>query len=207
MNSYLELNDGSKMPTFGLGTFKLKVQECTDAAKAALDSGYQLIDTATVYRNEQDIGEALRAPGAPSREKVFITSKISPKQMGNPLAAIEESLQKLGVTYLDLCLLHWPGTGGLKQDDPRQPEKRLQSWQALQTAQKNGWCRSIGVSNFQARHIEHSTTQANRSAHSWGWSPHGEHINRPTGISLLLNKRHSSGRVRRLYSPPAELQA
>jgi diketogulonate reductase-like aldo/keto reductase len=154
-SAFIELNDGRKMPLFGLGTFKLKGQECTDAVTAALDIGYKLIDTATIYRNEQDIGAALRAPGAPAREQVFITSKISPKQMGNPLEAIEESLQKLGVGYLDLCLLHWPGTGGMKPDDPRQPEKRLQSWQALQTAQKNGWCRSIGVSNFQARHIKH----------------------------------------------------
>lgn len=150
------LNDGFRMPMFGFGTFQLRGENCMESVRTALVHGYRLIDTATIYKNEVEVGKGIKQSGVP-RESIFLTTKISPKQTGyeNALNAIHESLQKLETDYVDLCLMHWPGASGMKLDDSRQLERRIESWRALETAKSQGLVRSIGVSNFTPRHIDH----------------------------------------------------
>jgi diketogulonate reductase-like aldo/keto reductase len=144
------------MPVFGVGTFRLKEKTCYESVQSALLNGYLLIDTASIYKNEEEVGAAIRASLVP-RETLFVTTKISPYQTGydGALTAINDSLQRLDVGYIDLVLMHWPGSSGIKSMDPLQLEKRLSTWQALEAAKKSGQVRSIGVSNFAPRHLDH----------------------------------------------------
>lgn len=155
-NPSITLNDGFTLPFFGLGTFKMKGEMCVESVKEALLNGYKLIDTASIYKNEEEVGRAIRESGI-LRETLFITSKISPYQTGydGALKAVNDSLQKLGVDYIDLILIHWPGSSGMKSMDPLQLEKRISTWQGLEAAKKSGQVHSIGVSNFAVRHLDH----------------------------------------------------
>lgn len=152
----VKLNDGFSLPMFGIGTFQLKGEVCFETVQTALSNGYKLIDTASIYKNEEDVGAAIRASGVP-RSMIFVTTKISPFQAGydGALKAINESVKKLGLDYIDLCLMHWPGSSGINSMDPLQLEKRISTWQALEAAKKLGQVRSIGVSNFTPRHLDH----------------------------------------------------
>lgn len=159
MDRCLDLNDGQRLPAVGFGTFRLQGGSCTDAVRAALKCGYRLIDTASIYKNESDIGVALAEHFAASRatESVFVTSKVSPYDMGYDkcLASVKVSLERLRLPCLDLVLLHWPAAARLAPGDTRNAELRLQSWRALLQAQRLGLVRSIGVSNFTPDHLEH----------------------------------------------------
>jgi len=139
------LNDGSQMPVLGLGVYQAPPGRTTHAAvKVALECGYRLIDTAALYRNEADVGNAVRASGIP-REDVFITTKLWNSDHGFESArrACQESLRRLGLAYIDLYLIHWPVRG-----------LRRESWRALVQLQKDSLCRSIGVSNYTIAHLE-----------------------------------------------------
>ncbi|MCI4341675.1 MAG: aldo/keto reductase [Thermoplasmata archaeon] len=132
------------MPVLGLGTWQLpKGRTTQDAVRAALAAGYRLIDTATLYANEADVGRAIADSGLP-REEVFITTKLWNDDHGfdSALRAFEKSRQALGVEQVDLYLIHWPVA-----------ERRLESWRALEQLQQEGRCRSIGVSNFGVGHL------------------------------------------------------
>ncbi|CAI5490944.1 unnamed protein product [Closterium sp. Naga37s-1] len=144
-----------------LGTFKAKGGEVKEAVKAALAAGYRHIDTASVYKNEAEIGEAIREYGI-AREEVFITSKASPYEHGfqQALAACAASLERLQTEYLDLYLLHWPGVAKLDRASEKNAEIRLESWRALEQLQREGKCRAIGVSNFTAAHLDHLITNS-----------------------------------------------
>ena len=97
------------MPVFGLGTYSLHGETCKNAVLSAISQGYHLIDTASMYGNEQEIGEAIRQSGVP-REEIFVITKIYPgTQFANPEQAIQESLDKLDIGYIDMMLLHHPG--------------------------------------------------------------------------------------------------
>lgn len=153
----ITLNDGNHIPQIALGVYKAPNGEETEAAvTAALDAGYRHIDSAARYANEEACGNAIRrwleATGTP-REEVFVTSKLWDADHGYEptFNALVDSLNKFGLDYLDLYLIHSPAS-----DD----EKRLQSWRALETAQKLGKVRSIGVSNFGAVHLEHLLQKA-----------------------------------------------
>ena len=139
------LHNGVKMPWFGLGVFKVKEgSEVVESVKAALKNGYKSIDTAAVYKNEEGVGQALKEAGVP-REELFITTKVWNSDQGyeSTLQAFETSLEKLGLDYLDLYLIHWPVAGKYKE-----------TWKALEKLYKDGRVRAIGVSNFHVHHLK-----------------------------------------------------
>lgn len=151
----ITLNDGAKMPQLGLGVYKAQDgEEVENAVRAALETGYRLIDTAAVYGNEHGVGNALRDSDM-AREDIFLTTKLWNSDQGahNVRPALETSLTKLGLDYVDLYLIHWPTpVRGLY----------IETWQELEKLKGEGLIRSIGVSNFQIEHLEelrkHSAT-------------------------------------------------
>ncbi|XP_065104838.1 glyoxal reductase [Paramisgurnus dabryanus] len=152
------LNTGTRMPLLGLGTFRLQGQEDTyNALDAALAAGYRAFDTAAVYRNEAHVGHALRCllpKHGLSREDVFITSKLGPKDQGSKARdGCKRSLEHLGLGYIDLFLIHWPGTQGLPVGDEHNPANRAQSWAVLEEFYSEGKFRAIGVSNYTVEHM------------------------------------------------------
>lgn len=142
----ITLNNGVEMPQVGFGVFQVPNEETTAAVAAALKAGYRSIDTAAIYGNEEGVGKALAQSGI-AREELFITSKIWIEDMGyeQTLEAFEATLQRLGLDYLDLFLIHWPA-----------PEKDLyvETWKALEKLYADKKIRAIGVSNFQPAHLD-----------------------------------------------------
>jgi len=156
LTSRVPLRGGGAIPVLGLGVFQTTPgPETRQAVAAALEEGYRLIDTAAMYGNEADVGDAVRASGLP-REEVFVTTKLWYTDHGYEAAkqAAARSLQKLGLGYIDLYLIHWPRANS--------PEDRLGSWRALEELHREGLARAIGVSNYAVRHLEelrgHATT-------------------------------------------------
>jgi 2,5-diketo-D-gluconate reductase A len=141
----IKLNDGATMPQLGFGVWQVPDDQATAAVKAAIAAGYRSIDTAAIYNNENGVGEGIKAAGVPRRD-LFITTKLWNDRQGKdePIEALDESLKKLKLDYVDLYLIHWPAP---KQD------RFVDSWRALVTLQKQGRARSIGVSNFTATHL------------------------------------------------------
>jgi diketogulonate reductase-like aldo/keto reductase len=140
-----KLNNGTEIPYFGLGVYLTQAgDETINAVKWALEAGYRHIDTAKVYGNEKEVGIALKESGIP-RSEVFITTKLWNTDHGleSALKAFDNSLQTLGTDYIDLYLIHWPGT-----------QKRGESWKALEKIYKEGRCKAIGVSNYTIRHLK-----------------------------------------------------
>ncbi|MDC3424434.1 aldo/keto reductase [Aquibacillus sp. 3ASR75-11] len=145
LKSTTTLHNGVEMPRLGLGVFKVEDgQEVIQSVKAALKHGYISIDTAAVYKNEEGVGQAIKESGI-SRKELFVTSKVWNDDQGYDatLKAFETSLTKLGLDYLDLYLIHWPGK-----------DKYKQTWKALEQLYKEGKIRAIGVSNFHVHHLE-----------------------------------------------------
>ncbi|XP_014241221.1 uncharacterized protein LOC106661956 [Cimex lectularius] len=157
---YIELNNGDFMPIFGLGTYLLKDEEqLTRVLETALSTGYRLIDTATVYHNEEIIGKALqdlqKRLGI-ARSELFITSKLAPKDQGkdNVRQAVATSLRKLNLSYIDLYLIHWPGVDSVNSRSDKNPILRKESWIELEKCVEDGLIRSIGVSNYNLNHLK-----------------------------------------------------
>ncbi|CAK90783.1 unnamed protein product (macronuclear) [Paramecium tetraurelia] len=146
----LTLNNGNKIPQVGYGTYQSKGNELVDGIKYALQAGYTHIDSASCYRNGKDIR-------VPKREDIFITSKIAPQEQGyeNTINACKKILQDLDTTYLDLLLIHWPGSAGNKPNSPENATVRLQTYKALEQLFQEGKIKNIGVSNFLKHHLEH----------------------------------------------------
>jgi len=145
IQSKATLHNGVEIPFLGLGVFQSPPGEVTRRAVLyALEAGYRHIDTAKIYRNEQDVGWAVRESGIP-RSEIFVTTKLWNQDHGynRAIRAFNESLQRLGLDYIDLYLIHWPVEG-----------LRLESWRALETLLAEGRCRAIGVSNYLVRHLE-----------------------------------------------------
>ena len=140
------LNNGVRMPQLGFGVFQIPDAETTEAVAAALDAGYRSIDTAAIYGNETGTGRALAESGI-AREDLFITSKLWLDDLGYEpaLAAFDASLDKLGLDYLDLYLIHWPAPASDRYAD---------SWLALEKLHADGRVRAIGVSNFEPVHLQ-----------------------------------------------------
>ncbi|MCI9872196.1 aldo/keto reductase [Arthrobacter humicola] len=140
------LNNGVRMPQLGFGVFQIPDAETTEAVAAALDAGYRSIDTAAIYGNETGTGRALAESGI-AREDLFITSKLWIDDLGYEpaLAAFDASLDKLGLDYLDLYLIHWPAPASDRYAD---------SWLALEKLHADGRVRAIGVSNFEPGHLQ-----------------------------------------------------
>ena len=144
ITSTLKLNNGVEMPMFGLGTFLSERGDTTrKAVLHALEAGYRHIDTAAVYGNEADVGAGVRESGI-SRAELFITTKVWNDDQGydSTLRAIDASLGRLKMDYVDLYLIHWPVTG-----------KRADTWRALIHLYEQKRCRTIGVSNYTVRHL------------------------------------------------------
>src|SRR4051812_43193243 len=141
-----ELNDGHTIPTIGFGTYELRGEEGTAAVVTAIEAGYRLLDTAVSYKNEHEVGEAVRRSGVP-REELFVTSKLPGRHHGydQAVASTRESLDRLGLEFLDLHLIHWPNPG---------VGKYVEAWRALVDLQRQGLVRSIGVSNFTQEHLD-----------------------------------------------------
>ena len=170
------LHNGLKMPLLGFGTYRLKKESVEDPVRYALSSGYRHIDTASVYRNEQFIGKIINQNNDETKsvsntnvqsKDIFITTKLAPKDHGyeKASAAIDESIKNLGISPIDLFLVHWPGVSGKKPDDPETPSMRLETWRALEQALDEGKVRAIGVSNFTSRHLIHLLTNCRIKPH------------------------------------------
>jgi 2,5-diketo-D-gluconate reductase A len=143
---YLDVNDGRHIPQLGFGVFQIPPQDTADVVTHALRTGYRSIDTAAMYENEEGVGEAIAGSGL-GRGDVFVTTKLANDEHGRDKAprALEESLTKLSMDYVDLYLIHWP----------RPSEgKFVETWKALTEAKQDGRARSIGVSNFRVQDIE-----------------------------------------------------
>lgn len=139
------LNNGVEMPQLGFGVFLVPADEVIEPTRAAIDAGYRLIDTATLYGNEEGVGQAIADSGVP-REELFITTKVWNSDHGydNTLRAFDESAKRLGLDRIDLYLIHWP-----------QPQRGLyvETWRALERLYDDGRVRAIGVSNFTQAHL------------------------------------------------------
>jgi diketogulonate reductase-like aldo/keto reductase len=140
----LPLRGGRAIPQLGFGVFQIRPGHETRAAvESALAAGYRHVDTAAIYRNEADVGAAIRASGVP-QDAVWVTTKLANADQGAATArhAFEGSLERLGLDAVDLYLLHWPH------------ERRLESWAVLEQLHAEGLARTIGVSNFLVRHLD-----------------------------------------------------
>lgn len=142
----LTLNNGQQMPQLGLGVYKLANDIAEGLIREAIETGYRRIDTAAFYGNEAEIGAGVRSAGIP-REEIFVTTKIWNDDQGfdRALEAIDESLARLDIDYIDMLLVHWP-----------KPQQKLfvETWAAFQKAMESGRIHGIGVSNFQPAHLE-----------------------------------------------------
>ncbi|PWW20432.1 aldo/keto reductase family protein [Cytobacillus oceanisediminis] len=145
LTSTVTLANGIKMPKIGLGVFKVENEkELLTAVKAAIETGYRSFDTASIYGNEEWVGKAVRQSGL-NRGELFITSKVWNADQGyeETLQAFNTSMEKMGLEYLDLYLIHWPVEG-----------KYPDTWRALEQLHRDGKIKAIGVSNFQVHHLE-----------------------------------------------------
>ncbi|HDU8565405.1 TPA: 2,5-didehydrogluconate reductase DkgA [Morganella morganii] len=138
------LSDGHLMPQLGLGVWKAGNDVVGSAVQTALETGYQLIDTAAIYQNEEGVGEGLKATTVP-RDELFITTKLWNSDQQHAGKALEASLKKLQLDYVDLYLIHWPAPA---------EDHYVSAWEQLIELQKSGLTRSIGVCNFDIGHLQ-----------------------------------------------------
>ncbi|MFS8937544.1 aldo/keto reductase [Corynebacterium sp. c25Ua_89] len=144
----MKLHDGNEIPQLGFGVFKVDPEKTEELVAEALRVGYRHIDTAAVYGNEEGVGRAIANSDIP-REELFITTKLWNDSQTNAAEALDESLKKLGLAYVDLYLIHWPC-----------PENGnyVEAWKQMIELQKSGKVKSIGVSNFELEHLEQLET-------------------------------------------------
>ncbi|WP_164700653.1 aldo/keto reductase [Modestobacter sp. KNN46-3] len=142
----ITLNNGVQIPQLGFGVFQIKPEETVEATRTALEVGYRHIDTAEMYGNEAEVGEAVRQSGVP-REEVFVTSKLNNgfHARDDALKAFDGTMDALGFDYLDLFLIHWP-LPGIDVD-------YVETWKAMEEIYRSGRVKAIGVSNFNAHHL------------------------------------------------------
>jgi diketogulonate reductase-like aldo/keto reductase len=141
----LTLNNGIKMPLLGLGVYKITEEnEVNVSIQTAVDAGYRLIDTASVYKNEEGVGHGIKDCSVP-REELFITTKVwnTAQRLGDIEGAFERSLERLQLDYVDLYLIHWPVKGCYQN-----------TWKEMEKIYKSGKAKAIGVSNFNIHHLE-----------------------------------------------------
>jgi diketogulonate reductase-like aldo/keto reductase len=184
MTETVELRAGTTMPMVGFGTWRLSGQEAYDAVAFALEIGYRHIDTATMYRNEGEVGRAVRDSAVP-RADVFITTKLPSERRNRIRQTLEESLSALGTDYLDLWLIHWP-PGGAAPD----------VWAEFIKARDEGLTREIGVSNYSITQIDELTraTGETPAVNQIPWSP--KHYD-----ASVLDEHKTRGVVLEGYSP------
>ncbi|GAB2534082.1 aldo/keto reductase [Gracilibacillus alcaliphilus] len=145
LTSTLTLNNGTKIPAIGLGVYKAEAgEEVYQAVRSALELGYRHIDTASLYANEEGVGQAIKDSGIP-RDEIFVTTKVWNDEQGfqETKAAFARSLERLQMDYVDLYLVHWPVPG-----------KFIETYQALEDIYREDQAKAIGVSNFEPHHLE-----------------------------------------------------
>ena len=148
----VRLNDGHAIPQLGYGVFQVPPEDTEHVTTLALEAGYRHIDTAAAYDNEEGVGRAIRASGL-SRDEVYVTTKLWNHSHGRDEAprALDASLRRLGLDYVDLYLIHWPSPG---------QDRYVETWQAFEELRDAGRTRSIGVSNFTIEHLERLAHEA-----------------------------------------------
>ena len=142
---YMELNNGLKCPVIGIGTFMLSPAEAENSVREALKMGYSLVDTANAYVNERAVGRGMRASGV-KREEIFLSTKLWPSEYENE-NAVDETLERLGVDYVDLLYIHQPAGNWLA------------GYRQLERAYREGKAKAIGISNFEGKYIEELQTK------------------------------------------------
>ena len=154
MKSYT-LNNGVSIPVLGFGTWKAENGEVAyQAVLEALKAGYRHIDTAAIYQNEESVGRAIRDSGIP-RQEIFVTTKLwnTNHSYEEARQAFEESMEKLGLDYLDLYLIHWPNPKPLRENEAWKT-RNADVWRAMEDLYQEGKIRAIGVSNFLPHHLD-----------------------------------------------------
>jgi diketogulonate reductase-like aldo/keto reductase len=198
LNESYTLSNGVEIPRLGLGTWFIDDDKAADAVRKAISIGYRNIDTAQAYGNERGVGEGVRTSGV-ARDELFVSTKLAAEIKDHPgaLAAIDESLEKLGLEYIDLMLIHAPQPW----EDFRggdYSEGNLAAWQALEEAHRAGKIRSIGVSNFLQTDLENILQHGTVAPHVNQILVHAG--NTP---SELIDYCQSNGIVVEAYSPIA----
>jgi 2,5-diketo-D-gluconate reductase A len=157
-----DLGGGASMPMVGFGTWQLQGRRAYEAVRHALQAGYRHIDTATMYRNEREVGRAIADSGL-DRDDVFVTTKLPPGSAGRARATISESLRALGTGHVDLWLVHWPPGG----------RASVPLWRDFLAIRDEGLCRAVGVSNYSVRQIDELTaaTGERPAVNQIPWSP------------------------------------
>jgi 2,5-diketo-D-gluconate reductase A len=142
----IELNNGTTIPQLGFGVFQIDPSDTAEAVTTALEAGYRHIDTAQMYGNEAEVGQAIAKSDIP-RDQLWITTKCNNSNHGydDAQSALDESLQKMGLDHVDLYLIHWPLPG---------KDLYVDTWKGFEKAQSDGKSRTIGVSNFQPHHLD-----------------------------------------------------
>ena len=158
----VELASGAKMPILGFGTWQLHGSSVVNSVLRALEGGYRHIDTATVYGNEEQVGQAVAKSGV-RREDIFVTTKLPPGRAGHERETLEASLDALAFAYVDLWLVHWPPSGGARPD----------VWERLLELQAQGFTREVGVSNYSVSQIDELERATGRlpAVNQIEWSP------------------------------------
>ncbi|MDQ2813700.1 MAG: aldo/keto reductase [Actinomycetota bacterium] len=186
----IDLGAGAAIPMVGFGTWQLQGQQAYQAVRHALQAGYRHIDTATMYRNEDQVGRAIADSGL-DRQDIFVTTKLPPGNAGRVRATISDSLRALGTDYVDLWLVHWPPR---RQASPR-------VWREFLAIREEGLCRSVGVSNYSVAEIDEliAATGERPAVNQIPWSPsqydpallaaHAERKVAVEGYSSLKNTR------------------
>ena len=158
----VDLGSGVAMPMVGFGTWQLGGRRAYEAVRYALEAGYRHLDTATMYRNEHEVGQALRESGL-DRDEVFVTTKLQPGNADRARAILAESLRALGTSHVDLWLIHWP---------PRR-QASVPLWREFLALRDEGLCRSAGVSNYSIAQIDEliAATGQHPVVNQIPWSP------------------------------------
>jgi len=161
-DNVVKLTHGSRMPLLGFGTWQIKGGDAVRATATALEAGYRHLDTALVYGNEGEVGQALADSGV-ARDEVFLTTKCPPNRVGTGLDTLRESLDRLRTDHVDLWLIHWPGEGSGNAD----------LWGEFVQAREAGLAREIGVSNFDSALLEEVTRATGEvpAVNQIEWSP------------------------------------
>ncbi len=153
MNGFYELNDGTRLPMIGFGTYNESFEDNRKAILAAIECGYRFFDTASLYETERSLGCAVKESGI-SREEVIIETKLWIDEMGrdNVAVALDKSLNRLQMDYVDIYMIHWPRQTG--DDDEKWKELDIETWKAMEELVRQGKVRRLGLSNFLPHHLK-----------------------------------------------------